>query len=295
MNVVGLAVAVLAAVGFSVSTSLQHHANTTLRGGRDDVDHLALLVRRPWWVVGQGVALVAFALHAWALRLGLLAVVQPVVVSGVVLAVPVRAALERRLPGLRELATVALTAAGLSLFLVAAHPSVGTGTPGTPGALVVTVVGALAAGAAWRWGHGRAGRERATAFGAASGVLFGLTAGLVKLAVTSAGTATGVTPELWALLTAWQTWLVPVVGISGVALNQWAYRAAPLSVSMPLLNVVDVLVAIAFGVLVFGEVPAHGPWELAGQSLGLALLVSGLGRLARSTVDGVPAPARGSA
>ena len=62
------------------------------------------------------------------------------------------------------------------------------------------------------------------------------------------------------------------LGVWGLALNQRTYQRAPLSVSMPVLNVVDVLVAIAFGYLVFGEVPAHGPMSLLVDGCGIALM-----------------------
>ncbi|ABL81070.1 MULTISPECIES: DMT family transporter [unclassified Nocardioides] len=294
MNVVGLLVAILAAAGFATSTSLQHHANTTLttsdpRGHRGPEEHhgrgeghFASLLRQPWWVVGQAIALVAFALHAWALRVGLLVVVQPVVVSGIVLAVPIRAALERRLPHLGELGTVALTATGLTAFLLAVHPTAPLAAhPATGSAAVATLVGAAAALAASRWAKGRSGIAQATGYGAASGVLFGLSAGLVKLAATAGATATSFPAELAAVLTAWPTWLVPLVGVAGVVLNQRAYRAARLSASMPLLNIIDVLVAIAFGIVVFSETPAHRPLDLAGQGIGITLMLIGLHRLAR--------------
>ena len=48
-------------------------------------------------------------------------------------------------------------------------------------------------------------------------------------------------------------------GLLGTAMNQRAYQIAPLSFSMPVVNVVDIVVAILFGVLVFGEAPAHSP------------------------------------
>lgn len=301
MDIVGLVPAVLAALGFAVSTSLQHHVNTGLvpvparPGGAaadepdDDGHRLGTLVRRPWWVVGQVVALAAFALHAWALKIGLLVVVQPVVVSGIVLAVPVRAALERRAPRWREVGTVALTAAGLALFLVAVRPGPDGTHPGTGTALAATGTGVIAAVVAARWARARRGHLRAGGYGVAAGVLFGVTAGLVKLAATAVGAAHGLGSVAWALLTAWPTWLVPLVGVSGVALNQKAYRAGPLAASMPVLNIVDVLVAVAFGAVVFDEVPAHRPVELAGQVVGVALMLIGLRRLAGT--DAAEAPA----
>jgi RsiW-degrading membrane proteinase PrsW (M82 family) len=109
-----LLVAACSAAGFALSTSLQHlaagQAPEATQGTHRLLAHLA---GRPWWVIGQLVAVVSFALHALALRLGALVVVQPVVVSGIAAAVPVRAALARRLPSRSELGTVTLTAAGL--------------------------------------------------------------------------------------------------------------------------------------------------------------------------------------
>jgi len=52
-------------------------------------------------------------------------------------------------------------------------------------------------------------------------------------------------------------------------------------VSMPLLNVLDVLVAVTFGVLVFHEAPGHGPTALAVQSIALGCLAVGLREVAR--------------
>jgi hypothetical protein len=69
------------------------------------------------------------------------------------------------------------------------------------------------------------------------------------------------------------------LGVWGMALNQRTYQIAPLSISMPVLNVVDVLVAIAFGYLVFGEIPAHQPKSLLVEGCGVALMGTGLRQL----------------
>ena len=64
------------------------------------------------WLLGQLFATLAFVLHAVALHFGPLAIVQPIVVSGIVWAVPARAALSRRLPTSQEVVAVSVTAAG---------------------------------------------------------------------------------------------------------------------------------------------------------------------------------------
>ena len=284
MNALAICVAAASAVGFAVSSSLQHRANERLAATHRGGGHLAALLRRPWWVVGQALALGSFTLHAVALRIGLLVVVQPVVVSGIVLAVPVRAALERRVPAAREIGMVALTAAGLSLFLVSANPTVRDVSARAGTAAVVTAVGAVVTLGLVRASSGRPGLTRAHLYGAAAGLLFGLTAGLVKLATTMSASAHGPLGQLWALLTAWPTWAVVVVGISGVSLNQRAYRCGPLSASMPILNIVDVLVAIGFGIVVFQERPASDVLAVIGQLVGFVVIVVGLRGVALSHV-----------
>ncbi len=282
MNVLAIGIAAAAAIGFALSSSLQHRANERLPASHRDSWPLVALLHRPSWVVGQILALISFLLHAVALRLGLLVVVQPVVVSGIVLAVPVRAALEGRKPAAREIGMVALTAGGLSLFLVSGHPTAHDVAPRTPAAAVVAVVGAMVTVGVIRLARGRSELPRAHLYGAAAGLLFGLTAGLVKLATTMSAVARGPMGYFWALLTAWPTWVVVVIGLWGVSLNQRAYRCGPLSASMPVLNIVNVVVAIGFGIVVFHERPASSVPALVGQLVGLAIIVIGLRGVAQS-------------
>lgn len=260
------------ACGFAVSTSLQHRAASLpaasgLRLGR----LLRILAQRPSWLIGLATGGVAVVLHAVAVRHGALIVVQPLVVTGIVLALPVRAALDRTLPSLSDLTWVVVTVSGITLLVVSANPtSAGRGPVALRG-LGVVVVGVLAIMALSQAGlRAASARGRGLCLGGAAGVLFGLTAGTLKLLVL--GTASGPT-ELALLVT------LIGLGVWGLALNQRTYQVAPLAVSMPVLNVVDVLVAIAIGYLVFGEVPAHRPMSLLFDGCGIALMGAGLRQL----------------
>jgi drug/metabolite transporter (DMT)-like permease len=280
-------VAVLAALSYGLSASVQHVAvgrtrQHELRGHR----LLVHLCSRPGWLLGTGLALAAFALHAAALNLGSLAVVQPVVVCGVVLAVPVRAWMARRWPSGGELATVAVTAAGVALFLVAARPDPGH-LPGSPWAAVSLTGGGAAVAAVAAVSARRCRSSRRTGFllGLASGVLFGLVAGLLKL--TSAQVSAG---SLLTLVTSWPAWTVLVIGAAGVATTQHGYRATGMSASLCALNMTDVVVALVFGLVVFGEVPAHDVTALLLEAVAVLLVIVGLRRLGRpGAQDGPPA------
>lgn len=279
MQATAVLAALGAAAGFAVSTSLQHQAAENAPASVDRAARLlGHLARRPLWLLGQLVAAVSFALHAVALHAGALALVQPIVVSGIVLAIPARAALSRRAPSPGELAAVSLTAAGLALFLVSSDPTVGDSAGNQLPAAVLTVLGvALAAGCAFVAAHTQDGGHRAFFLGVTAGVLFGLVAGLVKLSIRAADVG-----GLVAVLTAWSTWSLVVLGACGVATNQRAYQAATLSASMPALNIVNVLVALAFGLIVFSEVPAHTPIALAVELVALGCIAGGLRTLAVS-------------
>ena len=82
------------------------------------------------------------------------------------------------------------------------------------------------------------------------------------------------------LLTTWPIYALAAAGLGGVAINQVAYRSARLSASMPMLNVVNCLVGLSFGYLVFQEMPRHTPWAVSAELVGLAVLCVGLWLLA---------------
>lgn len=279
MQTTALLAALASALGFALATSLQHQAAgdapDTVRGAARLLRHL---LRSPVWLAGQVLSFASFCLHAFALHLGALAVVQPIVVSGIVLAVPIRAALIRQRPPFGELLAVLVAAVGLGAFLIAAR-SVQGGETGSLGPTTALFTALGAAGAAFVHllaGRTRSAPLRAGLYGVVAGVLFGLVAGLVKLNLQRFAD-----DGLAGLLTAWPVWTLACLGLAGVAVNQQAYRVGALSASMPMLNVVNVLVAITFGVVVFQEVPAHTPEALVVQALALACIALGLAGLSR--------------
>jgi hypothetical protein len=250
-------------------------------------------------VLGIGLSGAAFGLHAAALRHGSLAIVQPVVVSAIVFAVFIRAALDRRLPARKELAWAACTWAGLALFIgalpsgTAQHAADdGTARVFFVGGIVITDMAVLLAQAT------TTPARRGLLLGGAAGVLFGLIAGLVKVLIAQSGIG------MPAVLGQWTLWGILMLGAGALLLNQLAYQAARLSVIMPVLNMVDVVVAIGFGSAVFGERHLISPAQLIAEIAGLFAIGVGVWQLARlqdlSALSGdnhscrIPAPAASS-
>ena len=268
-----LVVGLLSACGFAVANALQHRvAGTVPLDVRRATAVLGFLVRRPLWQIATGVSFLAMLCHALALRLGSITLVQPLMLLGVVLAVPLRAALERQRPPWAAVRAVGVTTVGLATFLSCADLDAGAGPPRTGLAVGLVVLGiALAAPLALGAHGGLAPRAHAALLGAVAGVLFGLTAGLLKLvgaAFTEHGTSLASRVALSAGLV--------VAGLLGTAVNQRAYQLAPIAFSMPLVNVVDIVVALVFGALVFHEMPGLTPFGLALQAAALVCVARGL-------------------
>lgn len=266
------------AAGASISNAMQHQAAGAAPPGKRSAAGLLLhLGRSPQWVLGTLIGLVGFVLHGVAVRAGTLAVVQPIATSGMVMAILGRSVLDKTLPSAREISWAFVTACGLTLFVVSANPDVRpVGNESRTGLILVGIGAVVAAALSYAARRARGDNARGLLLGSSAGVLFGMVAGVLKL-VANAFAHDG----LRAALTSWPLWMLIVIGLSGIVLNQHAFQGSPLSVSMPVLNVVDVLVAVGFGYAVFGEVPAHHPLALAAEIIALLLMAVGVRQLTR--------------
>jgi drug/metabolite transporter (DMT)-like permease len=286
MNVHALVVALAAAALFALSTSVQHHTATDAPEHVRKGHHLmAHLVRRPRWLAGTATSTAAFALHGTALKLGTLTAVQPVLVSGLVFTLPLRALMDRRAPTKPEVLGALVTAAGLGLFLVVARPTGGHDQPQRLMAAVLLGSGAVLALVCSRIAL-RSGRTRlgGLLLGFAAGELSGCAAGVLKL-VTSE-----LSDGVLATALSWPPWVLLVFGVWGLTLNQRAYHSAALSVVLPVFNTIDPVVGMVFGILVFDERPAHTPLAIALEVIGFVVMAAGAVALARHTPIEPPPP-----
>jgi drug/metabolite transporter (DMT)-like permease len=131
------------------------------------------------------------------------------------------------------------------------------------------------AGALVTIGYYSRGPRRAGWLGIATGVVFGFTAVLV------AGVGAAYRNGLIGVLTAWQTWALVILGPLSFFLLQNALQAGDLVASQPGMTLADPVVAVVWGLTVFGEHARGGPW-LVGTFLGAGLLIVGTLVLVRS-------------
>ena len=279
----------VAALGSAVaagwSIALMHHSAS--RAPRDGTGFGALLrhlAGQRRWQLGMVASLVGLALHAVALRLGSLAVVQPLVVTALVFAFVFRAVLDRRPPSREVVGWAGLTAVGLAVFLLSASSTRTSGTPSQALAVTYVATGVVVALAAGRLSRGRRPARAGLLLGVTGGVLFGLLAGVLKMASGSIGEGTQV-------LTTWPAYGVLVLGVSGFLVNQHAYSVTPLTSVLPVINVVNPLVAVLFGIVVFAERPGGQPVMVVSEVVGLLAVLAGVGLLARVDDQVPPATA----
>ncbi|HLI39071.1 MAG TPA: hypothetical protein VKV80_17285, partial [Streptosporangiaceae bacterium] len=115
--------ALLAAISFGFSGVVEHRCTRTVRTrGALEPGLLADLARRPAWLAAVGTSIAGFVLQAAALRFGALAVVQPLLVSGLPFAVAFAALASRQKPDRIAIGGAACCAGGLAGFLTIAQP-----------------------------------------------------------------------------------------------------------------------------------------------------------------------------
>lgn len=276
-----MAAALAAAVAFGWSTALMHHSASSAPSGTASTAALLRHLVVQWrWLLGMAASLAGLGLHAVALSLGSLTLVQPLVVSALVFSFVFRAALDRELPSRRVLCWVGVTAAGLALFLIATSATSNVVRIDRTGAAIVLAIGAVVALGCFAAARIAAARNVGLLLGASAGVVFGLIAGTLKAAADAAGHGE--------LVSSWPLYVLLPLGISGFLLNQQAYHRASLAQSLPVLNTLNPLVAVAFGAVAFHERPPEQLLALLGEAAGLLAVLAGVFFLARQQETIVP-------
>jgi len=267
--------ALASAACFAGGSALQHRvASASSASEESSTGFVDRLVRRPSWLIGLGLSAVAFGLHAVALSQGDLALVQPVIVSGIVFAVLIRAGLDRRWPPRQTMIWLVLTWAGLALFLLVRPTATTNSVHSSLAPLFVLIGGVLVIVAMLAARRSQQDRLRGLLLGSAAGVLFGLVAGLVKLVLAQASQGWG------QVFTHWTLWTLLAVGAWAIVVNQRAYQATRISLTAPALNISQVMVAIAFGILVLGEQVGPSVGVVTGEVVGLTVTILGVRNLA---------------
>ncbi|MEB4211310.1 DMT family transporter [Mycobacterium sp. 94-17] len=257
------------------------------------VELLAGLLRNQRWWWGTLLLVASIGLQAAALGTGSVLLVQALLMSSVLFALPANARFSNRTVTGGEWVWAAVLTAAVIVVVVVGNPQAGhTSASLRTWAAVAAVLGPLLAGCVIV-GRMRGRAVAAALFAFASGSLWGVFAVLAKEVVARLGDGAGAltrTPELYACV---------LMALGGVVWSQSAFRAGPLTASMPTLQMSQPVVAAVLGVVVLGETLNTGGAGVIALVVAALVMTAAIVKLARveavSTRDRIEARCDGQA
>ena len=261
--------ALVAAFLFAVAATLQQKGALDLGVSADSARSLAGLVRSRWWLFGTGALLCGYAVQAVALDHGRLAIIQPLLVTTVVFALPLGYFLTQQEVGPREIVGAAVIVCGLALFALFGDPAGGSeNAPNDQWAFALLVIGVVCA-VLFTLGRKGAGPRKAALFGIVAGILFGTSACLVKPTIDMLHVSVG------EVLSHWELYAMAITGIAAFVLQQVSLSTGYLATSVATVSVANPVVSVIVGILLFDERLARPPWHIVVAVTGLALAMIG--------------------
>ncbi len=242
------------------------------------------VIRHPIWIFGIALDFGAYFLEAAALANGSILLVQTLLVSGLLFALPLSAIGSPFKPRKRDWMAAAAVAIGIAVFLAVGEPH-----GGNPHATAFEWISAfgfcVAIMAAMILTTRRAASHyRAMGLAIATGAGYACTAALTKQVVESLSEN-----SFAGLFVHWPIYALAAFAVTGLVLNQSAFNAGHLAASLPALAVTTPMLSAFLGISLFEEqLAAHGVLQYSVCALAVAVMVVGVVRLARSPFVAVP-------
>ena len=264
------ALALVAALLFALAAALQQKGALNLPEiSLRDPASLGRLVGQTMWLAGTVALLAGYVFQAAALDRGRLAIIQPLLVTTVVFALPLGYFLTQQHVGRREISGAAVIVAGLALFAIFGDPAGGNeNAPGSEWAIAIAVLVGLCAALLLFAGRGGL-TMRAAVYGTIAGILFGLSAALTKPTL-------GYLHEgIDELLSHWEPYALAIAGVLGFVLQQVSLGTGRLAPSVATVSVANPVVGILLGTLLLDERLSRPAWHVVAACTGLGLALAG--------------------
>lgn len=257
----------------------------------EPVGHLELFTRllrdRQWWL-GSGVSAAGFGLQAAALALGSVLLVQAVLVTSLLFALPINARVTGRRVGRLQWGWAALMAASVIVIVTVGNPTEGHSHASLDTWLLVVAVLGPALVACVVGARLLRGPAPAILLALVSGALWGLFAVLLKGVVDRLDFTSW--SGLWTLVATPELYAMAVVAVMGTAWQQSAFRAGALTASLPTMTVAEPVVGSVLGVVVLGETLRPGDAGWATLIVAFAVMIVATTALARGEAAVASAP-----
>jgi len=256
--VAAVGLAVLAAMLFAVAAVAQNGAviavvdktprttSTVLRR-----TEFAALLRSRTWLGGISLTAIASVIHASALILAPVAVVQPIGVLSVPFAIVIAARRSRKRPPAAVQVAVVVCLFAVGGFVMLAEAALGSSPrPRFVDVLAAALTAAAIVGLFVLWALGRTGWMRCVGFAASGATAFGLVSALMRLISLNLTTGVNDLDDVGVWLPAGG--IVAALLVGGWAVQQAHASGAP-AVVVGCMTVIDPLVAVVLGSTMLGE------------------------------------------
>jgi hypothetical protein len=225
------------------------------------------LVRRPRWLLGLLSDFGGYLCQAAALALAAVVFVEPILASGVLIAMLLAAAFTHRHIRTVDWVGAVVLSVGLAVFLYEVSPTGGIDIASmdrwlTVGPLVVAIVCVCLVAA--RSAHGP---KRAALLGTAAGISFGVSALLTKALMHYLGDG------ILAWVPHWEPYALAVTAIGGVVIAQSAFQTGALAASVGSTESIAPMSAAVLGLVLLNE---HVTTDTATQAFAVTLSVAAI-------------------
>ncbi|GAA3770949.1 hypothetical protein GCM10022240_23940 [Microbacterium kribbense] len=280
---IGIPLALLGAVFMSFGAQYQHRGVTkvermtgTSGSAGLSMRQLLSLLRRPSWVAGTLMLVLAIVCQLSALAFAPLILVQPLGAVSLVLTTLLNARVSGHAPTRQSITSIIACVGGIFIFVtIAAFVATETPLQGWQLLSVLLMLLGVLIVLTTTWVLVRR-RAHPLFYIVASGILYGFVATLAKIVIkrVQAGEIDPVT-------------IICAVGVVvaaalGAYFVQTAYSVGPPDLVIAGLTVVDPLVAVLIGLTVLKEAATAGPWAFIGFGVAGAIAVYGVFSLARN-------------
>ena len=274
MRILAITLALISAVLLAVGTQLQNGAvgdqKKAALSGRSHLklNQLVQLLKRPQWVTGLGLTLVALVMQCTALLLAPLILVQPIGAIALVITSILNAKITKTKLNKPSILAIVLCTTGLGAFVVMAHqvaeePAIDDNNLMIILAMAITLIATF--GFIFYIG---ASRFKPLTFIIGAGALFGFVATLTKVVVKRLFQQDGfnrIVSFQAELVTDGLTLIALLCMIAAGLLGAWfvqnAYASGPPDLVVAGLTVIDPLVAVSIGVVLLNEA-MNAPWPI---------------------------------
>jgi drug/metabolite transporter (DMT)-like permease len=271
MNALAAALAILAAISFAFAATLWQRASMALGIEAGKPQGFVGLLTNGVWLFGLVAQILGVVLQAAALDRGRVAIIQPLLVTTIIWALPLGYFLTNQTVTRRHGLGAAIVVVGLAVFASVGDPAAGVdNAPTSDWVSAYLVIAAVCCGILL---FGRRGGPSAKAgvYGAVAGCLYGVSAVLMKPVVERLHS-----DGFDQVLANWQLWVMAVTGIAGFYMQQVSLSVGRLATSVATVSVANPVVSVFLGALVLQETLDKTPtWHAVVAIGGLAVALLG--------------------